>query len=120
MASIIGLLVLFLATLTLGGCAGMPLGLGDVGGAGGYAAPCPQPYGGCAPGYAAQPQAVYIPQPLYAPQPYAYAPAYAPAPPAIVEGPPPRGPHMAGPWVDRREHEQARRIRQGVPLLFFR
>ncbi len=91
MARIIGLLVLFLVTLTLGGCAGMPLDLNGYGnGASGYGGSCPQPYGASmvpmAPGYAmAAPPVVYVPQPqpYYAPQPYAYnyhgATAYAPA-----------------------------------------
>lgn len=83
MTSIIGLLVLFLATLTLGGCAGMPYGLAGSGTSGyGYGGSCPQPY--CAsmpvpmpmdPGYAAAaPAVVYAPQPqlYYAPQPYVY------------------------------------------------
>lgn len=100
MASIIGLLVLFLASLTLGGCAGMPLGYGNAGG--GYAAPCPQPYGGGMPGYvAAAPPVVYVPQPLYAPQPYVYAPT-------------PMAPQGPGPWIDHRERDQAARIHQGL------
>ena len=69
----IGLLVLFLATLTLGGCAGMPLDYGN--GAGGYGGSCPQAYGAMTPGYAAAgPAVIYAPQPqpYYAPQPYAY------------------------------------------------
>ncbi len=108
MPRIIGLLVLFLATLTLGGCAGMPLDLGN--GAGGYGGSCPQPYGGGMPGYAmAAPPVIYAPQPqpYYAPQPYAYnyngGNVYGPAQPG------PRG----GPWIDQRERYQTERIRQG-------
>ena len=52
MTRIIGLLVLFLATLTLGGCAGMPLDYGNGAGGYGYGGSCPQPYGGGMPGYA--------------------------------------------------------------------
>ena len=77
MTRIIGLLVLFLATLTLGGCAGMPLDLRYGNGASGYGygGSCPQPYGGGMPGYAvAAPPVIYVPQPqpYYAPQPYDY------------------------------------------------
>ncbi len=123
MAGIIGLLVLFLATLTLGGCAGMPLDLNGYGNGAsgyGYGGSCPQPYGACVPvpmpmdpGYAAAPPAVVYapqPQPYYAPQPYAYYngdTAYAPAPPPGVADP------TAGPWIDHRERYQAARIRQG-------
>lgn len=118
MASIIGLLVLFLATLTLGGCAGMPYGA-DLGASGyGYGGSCPQPYGGSYPqpygasmpvpvpmyqGYAtAPPVEVYVPQP----QPY-YAPGVAAAPL------PPQADPTARPWSDHRERYQAARIRQG-------
>ncbi|MCX5892167.1 MAG: hypothetical protein NTW80_04200, partial [Deltaproteobacteria bacterium] len=128
MASIIGLVVLFLATLTLGGCAGMPnlaglmngQGSGYGNGYGGsYGQPYGQPYGApmgvpvpMDPGYAtAAPAGVYAPQPqpYYAPQqPYADnyngANVYAPAQP---------GP-MGGPWVDQRERDQAARIHQGL------
>ena len=119
MASMIGLLVWFLATLTLGGCAGMPLDYGNGASGYGYGGSCPQPYGAPTPvpmpmypGYAtAAPPVVYAPQPLYAPQPYVYAPT---SPPAIVAAPlAPQGPHMAGPWIDRREHEQVMHSRQG-------
>lgn len=128
MASIIGLVVLFLATLTLGGCAGLPnlagllngQGSGYGNGYGGsYGQPYGQPYGApmgvpvpMDPGYAtAAPAGVYAPQPqpYYAPQqPYADnyngANVYAPAQP---------GP-MGGPWVDQRERDQAARIHQGL------
>lgn len=120
MTRIIGLLVLFLATLTLGGCAGLPYDLGGGAAGYGYGGSYPQPYGGGlgAPGYGAvAPPAVYVPQPYYAPQPYYSSPeVYAPAPPPGVAGAPysPRGGHMAGPWVDHREREQAGRIRQGL------
>ena len=113
MTRIIGLLVLFLATLTLGGCAGMPLDLNGYGNGAsgyGYGASCPQPYGGGMPGYAmAAPPVIYAPQPqpYYAPQPYDYnyngGNVYAPAQPG------PRG----GPWIDQRERYQAERLRQG-------
>jgi hypothetical protein len=71
MASIIGLLVLFLATLTLGGCAGMPLDLlGNLAGGGtsgyGYGGSCSQPYG-------------VVPMPM--------GPGYAAAPPVVVYAP---------------------------------
>lgn len=127
MASVIGLIVLLLATLTLGGCAGLPLGAlaslansgaygGGYGGAygggyGGYpqgypsaaAIPVPVPMDpGYAGGYA--PQA----QPYYAPQPYGYnyngATAYAPG----------QGDPTVSAGIDQREREQAARIRQGL------
>ena len=113
MPRIIGLLVLFLATLTLGGCAGMPLDYGNS--AGGYGGSCPQAYGAMTPGYAAAgPAIIYAPQPqpYYAPQPYAYyngATAYGPAPL------PPQADPAARSWIDHRERDQAARIRQGRP-----
>ncbi len=134
MASIIGLIVLFLATLTLGGCAGMPCfgalrwmarGYGD-GYGGGYVGP--QPYGGMPvpmpmdPGYAAAaPPVVYAPQPqpYYAPQPYAYnyndPTVYAPAPPPgmAVAPLPPQADPTGSPWIHQRERDQADRSRQG-------
>ncbi len=122
MSRIIGLLVWFLATLTLGGCAGMPLDLNGYGNGAsgyGYGGSCPQPYGASMavpipmdPGYGA-PAVVYAPQaqPYYAPQPYAYyqgASGYPPAPPPDVAGAPfsRHGNYMADSWNDHRERGQ--------------
>jgi len=136
MASIIGLIVLFLATLTIGGCAGMPLGYGNgtsgygggYGGgySGGYAGGCPQgaiPFPvPMDPGYAAAPPPVVYapqPQPYYTPQPYSYnyngPTVYAPAlPPGLAAAPlPPQADPTGSPWIHQRERDQAARIRQG-------
>jgi hypothetical protein len=123
MGSIIGLIVLLLATLTLGGCAGLPSALNALGalgnggaygggyGGGAYSQGYPAAAGmpvdpGYAGGYA--PQA----QPYYAAQPYAYnnngATVYAPGPMA------PQGDPTANQQIDRRQWEQAARIRQGL------
>ena len=130
MGSIIGLLVLFLATLTMGGCADpYGYGYGYGGGMSGYgydgaseAAAMPASVA-MDPAYAAAAQAGGCfpqTQPYYAPQPYAYnyngAMAYAPDPPPGVAGAPlpPPGDPSARPWIDQREREQVARIRQGL------
>jgi hypothetical protein len=132
MASVIGVLVLFLATLTLGGCAGLPYGalgaLGALGNGGAYGGG----YGGAAypqgyPSAAAIPVPVPVPvdpgyaggygpqvqQPYYAPQPYANnyngTAVYAPGPNVVGA---PLGP-QGDPRIHRREWDQAARIRQG-------
>lgn len=137
MARIIGLLVLLLAALTLGGCAGLPygalgaLGALDGGAYGGYGGAYPQGYPSAAampvpvpvdPGYAAAPSGIYVPspEPYYAPAPepyYGTGPNYAPGAPPDVAGAPyayEGRHHPGGPWVDRRERDQAFRIRQGL------
>jgi hypothetical protein len=130
MGSVIGLLVLFLVTLALGGCAGpygYGYGYGDGMSGSGYdgasgAAAMPAS-AAMDPGYAAAAQAggyFSQTQPYYAPQPYVYnyngATAYAPDPPPGVAGAPlPRpGDPRASPWIDQRGREQAARIRQGL------
>ena len=132
MASIIGLIVLFLATLTIGGCAGMPLGYGNgtsgygggYGGgySGGYAGGCPQgaiPFPvPMDPGYAAAPPPVVYapqPQPYYTPQPYSYnyngPTVYAPAlPPGLAAAPlPPQADPTGRPWIHQRDRDHGRR-----------
>jgi hypothetical protein len=128
MGSIIGLLVLFLATLTLGGCAGLLNGLGygygdGMNGYGGaYQAGATAPVA-LDPAYAAAATAgSYLPQtqPYYTSQPYVYsyngAAAYTPDPPSGVAGAPlsPPGDPSASPWIGQRELEQSNRIRQGL------
>lgn len=96
MGSIIGLLILFLATLTMGGCAGLLNGLGSgygygmngYGGAYGAAATAPMALD---PAYAAAATAGgYLPQtqPYYMSQPYVNsyngAAAYTPNPPGVA------------------------------------
>ena len=123
MGSVIGLLVLFLATLTLGGCAG-PYGYGDGYGDGGADGAAAAPASvAMDPEYASAVQAGgYSPQtqPYYAPQPSGYnyngATAYASdLPPGVARAPlAPPGDPSASPWIDQREREQAVRIRQGL------
>lgn len=105
MASVIGLLVFFLATLTLGGCAGTPYDYGYGAGAGmsgyGCGGSCPQPYAAPMP----------VPMPM--------APGYAVAPPAVIYAPQPqpyfapRQPYSYNGATDHRERDQAARIRAG-------
>lgn len=116
MAGIIGLIVLFLATLTMGGCAGIPnygSGYGNGISGYGYGGAYSQPYGAALPvpvdpGYAVGGGYVVQPQPYYAPQPNVYnypgPNVYAPAPGS------PHGNHMAGPWINHRERNQAAHI----------
>jgi hypothetical protein len=129
MGSILGLIVLLLATLTLGGCAGLPGALGALGalgnggaygggyGGGAYSQGYPAAAGmpvdpGYAGGYA--PQA----QPYYAPQPYANnyngATVYAPGPNMAAAPYGPQGYPTGSQQIDQREREQAARIRQGL------
>jgi len=127
MGSISGLLVLFLATLTLGGCAGLNgLGFGYGDGMNGYG----EAYDAAAtdpasldPAYAAAATAgSCLPQtqPCSTSQPYVYnyngAAAYTPDPPSGVARGPLSAPSdpSASPWIDQREREQAERIRQGL------
>jgi len=108
MTSIVGILVLLLAILTLGGCGSLPYGYGDASGGYGYGGsypqvgmPLPMPMDqGYATGYAA-------PAGVYAPQPYVYG--YAEGATVYAPGAP-----NASPGIDRREREQAQRIRQGL------
>ena len=128
MGSIIRLLVLFMATLTLGGCAGLLNGLGNgygdglngYGGTYGAAATAPMALD---PAYAAAATAgSYLPQtqPYYTSQPYVYgyngAAAYTPDPPSGVARGPLSAPSdpSASPWIDQRDREQTDRIRQGL------
>ena len=127
MGSISGLLVLFLATLTLVGCAGLNglgFGYGDgMNGSGGaYDAAATDP-AALDPAYAAAATAgSCLPQtqPCYTSQPYvdSYngAAANTPEPPSGVAGAPlsPPGDPSASPWIDQREREQADHIRQGL------
>jgi hypothetical protein len=129
MGSISGLLVLFLATLTLGGCAGSygyGNGFGD--GMSGYG------YDGANEAAATAPVALDLAdaasatagsylsqtQPSYTSQPYVYsyngAAANTPDPPSGVAGAPLSRPGdpSASPWIDQRDREQADRIRQGL------
>ena len=129
MGSISGLLVLFLAILTLGGCAGpygSGYGYGDgmsgYGYDGAYEAAATAPVALDPADAAAATAGSYLPQtqPYYTSQPYVYgyngAAAYTPDPPSGVARGPLSAPSdpSASPWIDQREREQAARTRQGL------